>query len=400
MAPAWKRSQPSKTQKLIKGEIKVQPRKLTFNVYFIAPREYDLDDFEKFDLNNLDGLNDLDHSQLIEGALYFTINKCHNQFYFTMCWPKEYVERGLNQENIGNWEWINFPDLEFVHLARFEENLRLFSIDRVSEECKQEIDACIEAMEQHINITVQTIERQRLIRDLFTKEEEKNIKEFFGARILNDIKKLRTVLFNGWWVDGTEQFNFNGVDDGNFVKFAALIAQLKKLPDTSLNPADAEKRSNLKAIAAAAEALQSGLQFNPNDEDDQREIQNKLAVRILGAILATAPGALAGFKAGAALGAIAGGGVASAPTALIGGGLGALVGGVLGFFAGNKIAVCTSGPYAKRRYAEARYSSQVAATVRKIAVVPAASENSLTEKSFREGSKTSTSFSPSAANCP
>ncbi|MCD6039972.1 MAG: hypothetical protein K0S27_1372 [Gammaproteobacteria bacterium] len=294
-------------------------------IVFLGPSQ-DKNEFEKL-------TQKYDQLRCEEGKIYCIVDPNSNQPFFSMKWPKEYVYGGLNQENFENFAWISSEQIPF-----------LASLNECKEEEGKLLPWIIGVIEEHIDLVLQRIEIAKqakcVVRDLFTEEQEESIERFFGTHLLDEVKELKTLLCpNDQW----ELKN----DPGDALKFARLVTALKATPPQKMTPHEASENPAVQEIAHAAAALREWLRLTEEDDGHHHKdgvynrarwiSRHKLIVRIITSILLIAPGALAGFKAGAALGATVGGGVFSVPSAMIGGCTGALLGGGLGLFGGRYI---------------------------------------------------------------
>ncbi|MCD6039747.1 MAG: hypothetical protein K0S27_1147 [Gammaproteobacteria bacterium] len=287
-----------------------------------------------------------------ENTLYVITDASTGKPYFSIRWPVEYRDEkngGFNQESIQNGEWVGFgsiPKLNYLHQA---EN---------KNDSDAELNKCAKKIEWHLTKVEKAIsDRDRLQKidedtlcDLFSNFQEKNITQFFGAKMLASVKKLRTTLFRGKRIPGqdSEQFDFKESRFEDVKCFAELVRALRETPVKKMSQKEASEDKRIQEIAGVAAQLEKNLEFR-KDEFGLQCL--KFLSLILGAILVAAPAALAGFKAGAALGTIVGGGVASVPLAMMGGGVGALLGGGFGLFE-SRVAVRR----VSKRCAEVDYS--------------------------------------------
>lgn len=165
---------------------------------------------------------------------------------------------------------------------------------------------------------------------LFSKEEEKEITDFFGSDLIDSVREL-SKIFNKK-AEADRKASRNHIKESGKQEFETLIKTLKyQTPRDKLDKKAASANEGVKAIAEAAKALKDKLKLTTLWQK-----VGKWILRIVGAIAAAAPGAYYGAKYGAVAGAAIGGGVASVPAATIGAVGGGLAGGVFGLWAGHK----------------------------------------------------------------
>ncbi|MCD6039711.1 MAG: hypothetical protein K0S27_1111 [Gammaproteobacteria bacterium] len=208
----------------------------------------------------------------------------------------------------------------------------------------------------------QTRSNEKMKRNsFFSKEEEERIDAFFGKDMLVSLNQLQRALRICNTIDGMEQAELKNSHCEYEDEFKILITALKSTPARKLTPQEASQDRAIIKIANAAAQLHEYLKLK-SDERGLRALQ--FLSRILGGILAAAPAALGGFKAGAALGAMVGGGLGSVPTALVGGCAGAILGANIGFWGGYKLGNGTANFFSSR-CAQADYSKILNETVEK-----------------------------------
>ncbi|MCD6039631.1 MAG: hypothetical protein K0S27_1031 [Gammaproteobacteria bacterium] len=278
------------------------------------------------------------------GALYCVAKE--GKLFVAMEWPAAYREIDPEASS-----WVELPSFlsanTLAHLVKLSPT-KSYSIEELPAECHAEVNRVVETLEIHVKRQLQGAETRRKEAEeqnkteiqrakdavfyLFERREEEHIKQFFGADLLYHVKELKTLFCPNEEWDKT-----NGSTDA--LRLGRLVRALKATPSQKMTPEEASNDEAVKEIAAAAAALREWVpRMRYKDTFYNRErwyTRHRVILRIITSILLIAPGALGGFKAGAALGAVAGGGIASAPTALIGGCVGALIGG-LGLFAGVK----------------------------------------------------------------
>jgi hypothetical protein len=274
------------------------------------------------------------------GVLYFVKNTSKNKLYFNTQWPVEYSHY---DEEPNTWPFFLPTDGGSLDFCELQPN-KLVKISKLSPETSSEIQHYATQMENYLEDTLLTIERKRLDGPralIFTSEEEQRLTQLFGAAILDNIKKLKEVVWSLSKQDSQDK------DE--------LVAFIMSLKATSNDPEE------MGDIAAKAEELKRWFALEGNDKE---LIKKRQIARLISAILAAVAAAVAGFKAGAALGAMVGAGAASVPSALIGGCVGGTLGIGLGLFGGYKLGNGLVNRVSKRCATE-DYSANIAAVMQK-----------------------------------